>query len=189
MGNEYLEIGKVEGKKYQVIYIRDGEEEWNKGFDDIEEAIKIAKETLEITKEGGVEICDVKTQKDVFMYDFNTGKVRETDMRETVKVKEHMKFTYVRKGEPFENERVKAHVGNIIEMLSDVKRGNLRKGMKGKIIAITNSKKKGDNLQDFSDWFYKVEIEGRDYWIMAGGTWEVIPKEELTSEMLGKLFG
>lgn len=85
----------------------------------------------------------------------------------------HIKVRYDKIGEPRDNKRVKAHVGDVIEIVGTT--------VRGRVIRITNSKKTtvytyckvGDGK--YSDWFYKIRFEnGHENWLRPGEAWRVV---------------
>lgn len=85
----------------------------------------------------------------------------------------HTKLRYDKIGDPRGNKRVKAHVGDVIEIVGTT--------IRGQVIRITNSKKTdtnkyGEVYGKYSDWFYKIRFENRtrERWLMATPQWRVI---------------
>ena len=84
----------------------------------------------------------------------------------------HTKIRYDKIGEPRGNKRVKAHVGDVIEIVGTK--------VRGRVIRITNSKKTEKSLwgpwkEKHSDWFYKILFEnGKNQWLTPTAKWRVI---------------
>ena len=91
----------------------------------------------------------------------------------------HTKVKYDKIGEPRDNKRVKAHVGDVIEMAGTK--------VRGRVVKITNSKKEG-----YSDWYYKIRFEnGKEQWLMATQKWkvEIVSSDKLLKGLKGKNEG
>jgi len=84
----------------------------------------------------------------------------------------HEKVRYDKIGEPRGNKRVKAHVGDVIEIVGT--------HVIGRVIRITNSKKTEKDMwsswrRTYSDWFYKIRFEnGKEQWLMPTQKWRVV---------------
>ena len=77
------------------------------------------------------------------------------------KKSKHTKVRYDKVGEPRDNKRVKAHVGDVIEMYGT--------GVRGQVVRITHSKK-----WKYNDWYYKIQFEnGKEQWPKVG-LWRII---------------
>ena len=92
------------------------------------------------------------------------------------KKSKHTKVRYDKVGEPRDNKRVKAHVGDVIEFTNL----NGDSVWRGRVIRITHSKKTRTNLYglicgEYSDWFYKIRFEnGFENWLQPTTYWRVI---------------
>ena len=84
------------------------------------------------------------------------------------------KTRYAATGEPYNNRRVKAHVGDHI-VFTELNCYRIPKDQIGQVIRMTHSTKTGWHRGLLHAWYYKVDFKDLGQkWIMASSYWKVI---------------